>query len=236
MHGDTDEAADAHLALYAAAAASFAECGEGGPLAAGARDSLLHSFVSAGGRHASSTAGNGPSRNVSDLSRQQLAALVAGGASVTARVGNWELDTAMHPQQLSDAAAAAAELYARQTSGNCEQDSKANNSMRALHGAIAGAAAGIGHTTTEAHTTEDGMQQQQGAAAGDAGVGRGHHKQQVFEDARKRLGATAGDLARSDALVLEAVLGEGTFGKVFKGEQSCMVANCCAGSCLCNYV
>jgi hypothetical protein len=129
----------------------------------------------------------------------------------------------MHPQQLADAAAA--ELYARQTSGNCEQDSKANNSMRALHGAIAGAAAGIGHTVTEAHTTEDGTQQQQqqqqqgGAAAGDGGVGRGHHKQQVFEDARKRLGTTAGDLARSDALVLEAVLGEGTFGKVFKGEQ-----------------
>jgi hypothetical protein len=104
--------------------------------------------------------------------------------------------------------------------------------MRALHGAIAGAAAGIGHTVTEAYTTEDGTQQQQqqqgGGAAGDAGVGRGHHKQQVFEDARKRLGATAGDLARSDALVLEAVLGEGTFGKVFKGEQDsakCVVPN-----------
>jgi hypothetical protein len=114
----------------------------------------------------------------------------------------------------------AAEMYARQASGNCEQDSKAANTlMRALHGAIAGAAAGIGHTTTEAHTTEDGVQQQQGAAVGDGGVVRGHHKQQVFEDARKRLGATAGDLARSDALVLEAVLGEGTFGKVFKGER-----------------
>jgi hypothetical protein len=48
--------------------------------------------------------------------------------------------------------------------------------------------------------------------------GRGQHKQQVFEAARRQLGATAGDLAPSDALVLEAVLGEGSFGKVFRGK------------------
>jgi hypothetical protein len=41
----------------------------------------------------------------------------------------------------------------------------------------------------------------------------GQHKQAVFEDARRRLNTTAGALARDDALVLEAVLGEGTFGK-----------------------
>jgi hypothetical protein len=157
--------------------------------------------------------------------------------------GTWDMEAALHPQQLQQLAdATAAEIFARQASGNCEQGSKANNnSMWGLHGAIAGAAAGIGHTTTDAHTTEDGTQQQlqQGAAAGDAAVGRGHHKQQVFEDARKRLGTKAGDLARSDALVLEAVLGEGTFGKVFRGEEGPgrqaglvdLVHFCCAFCC-----
>jgi len=62
--------------------------------------------------------------------------------------------------------------------------------------------------------TEEGIAGLEGAA----GLVTGQHKQQLFEAARKRLGAVAGDLARSDALVLEAVLGEGTFGKVFKGE------------------
>jgi hypothetical protein len=233
------EASDAHLALYAAAA-GYAECGEGRPSGAGARDSLMRSFMSAGGRNASSSAGNGPARCVSDLGRQQqqqMAAAFAAGASVSGR-GTWDLEAALHPQQLQQLAdATAAEIHARQMSGTCEQGSKGNNnntSLRALHGAIAGAAAGIGQTSFEVHTaTEDGTQQgmqqqgiQQGAAAaaaaaaGDAAaVGRGHHKQQVFEDARKRLGTKAGDLARSDALVLEAVLGEGTFGKVFRGEK-----------------
>eukprot|EP00775_Hariotina_reticulata_P010053 gene10053-10209_t len=61
--------------------------------------------------------------------------------------------------------------------------------------------------------TEEGTAGLEGAV----GLVTGQHKQQLFEAARKQLGAVAGDLARSDALVLEAVLGEGTFGKVFKG-------------------
>eukprot|EP00879_Flechtneria_rotunda_P021879 GHRR01023074.1.p1 GENE.GHRR01023074.1~~GHRR01023074.1.p1 ORF type:complete len:353 (+),score=134.22 GHRR01023074.1:94-1059(+) len=71
---------------------------------------------------------------------------------------------------------------------------------------------------TEGNTT--GTDEGTGGDMEGGGVDRrGQHKQQVFEDARKRLGATAGDLAHRDALVLEAVLGEGTFGKVFRGTQ-----------------
>jgi hypothetical protein len=57
----------------------------------------------------------------------------------------------------------------------------------------------------------------------------GHHKQQMFEAARKQLGGTAGDLAGRDALVLESVLGEGTFGKVFKGVRVGPVVVCLSG-------
>lgn len=74
-----------------------------------------------------------------------------------------------------------------------------------------------GGYTTDGNTTiaSEGT----GGVGGVGGTGGQHkqHKQQVFEDARRRLGAAGGDLARSDALVLESVLGEGTFGKVFKG-------------------
>lgn len=63
--------------------------------------------------------------------------------------------------------------------------------------------------------TESSGREDAGGQMGAAGGGQ--HKQQVFEAARRQLGATAGDLARSDALVLEAVLGEGSFGKVFRG-------------------
>jgi hypothetical protein len=76
---------------------------------------------------------------------------------------------------------------------------------------FAGAALSQGPEGTEATGADD--------TGAYRGVGGGQHKQQVFEAARRQLGATAGDLARSDALVLEAVLGEGSFGKVWKGMQ-----------------
>lgn len=92
---------------------------------------------------------------------------------------------------------------------------------------LAAAAAGV--TASGAAAAAAGVGAEQGdatdASGGDdaggqkGGGGIGQYKQQVFEAARKQLGATAGDLARSDALVLEVVLGEGSFGKVFRGER-----------------
>lgn len=91
--------------------------------------------------------------------------------------------------------------------------------------------AGPGLEGLAASAAAVGDQQQDGTegTGADAAEGRlngagGQHKQQVFEAARRQLGATAGDLARSDALVLESVLGEGSFGKVFRGERrgTCM--------------
>lgn len=76
---------------------------------------------------------------------------------------------------------------------------------------------GTGTTAGDDEAGDAGGGGGQHKGGGGAG-GFGQHKQQVFEAARRQLGATAGDLARSDALVLEAVLGEGSFGKVFRGE------------------
>jgi hypothetical protein len=55
---------------------------------------------------------------------------------------------------------------------------------------------------------------------GDSPAGAaGHRKQALFEEARKMIGqARHGAMARKDNLRLESVMGEGTFGKVFKGE------------------
>jgi hypothetical protein len=79
----------------------------------------------------------------------------------------------------------------------------------------AAAAAGVGADQGDAMDASGG--DDAGGQKGGGGIGQ--YKQQVFEAARKQLGATAGDLARSDALVLEVVLGEGSFGKVFRGES-----------------
>jgi hypothetical protein len=78
-------------------------------------------------------------------------------------------------------------------------------------------ASAAGNTTARATSETTDAEGDAGGNRATAGGGGGQHKQQVFEAARRQLGATAGDLARSDALVLEAVLGEGSFGKVFRG-------------------
>eukprot|EP00878_Enallax_costatus_P023890 GHUV01025449.1.p1 GENE.GHUV01025449.1~~GHUV01025449.1.p1 ORF type:complete len:374 (+),score=108.50 GHUV01025449.1:176-1297(+) len=87
------------------------------------------------------------------------------------------------------------------------------NSSRAVHPVTTTG----GGFTTDGHTTVTDEGTGGGGGVGVTGGQQKQHKQQVFEDARRRLGAAGGDLARSDALVLESVLGEGTFGKVFKG-------------------
>lgn len=106
--------------------------------------------------------------------------------------------------------------YEKKFSGGLDPE-RMNSSRAVQFGTLTG-----GGFTTDANTTvtEEGTGGQS-AAGGGAGGQHKQHKQQVFEDARRRLGATAGDLARSDALVLESVLGEGTFGKVFKGTCLC---------------
>ena len=65
-------------------------------------------------------------------------------------------------------------------------------------------------------------QREGGKGAGVVGGGRksGQHKQAMFEEARRLVGqARHGAMAQKDNLSLESVLGEGTFGKVFKGKR-----------------